>query len=152
MTVLRTTRSTPRRAVRRAIHGLVLALGFGMVLIGSLGCGREKREIEADPAIDPAPATDRPHMAQLPAPRSEFIDYSPTDRKLTLYDLGSSGRWMVKRADMTTAYPVGPEHILPEGLDAKETLVYYVRPGGQTSRTVTLAQIQSAHREHVSLR
>ena len=90
-------------------------------------------------------------MSSLPPPRAEWIDYSAKDRKLSLYQLRASGRWMVKRPDRDQAYPVGPEHVLPEGIDAGETYVYYVRPGGQTSRSITLAQIQAATREHLSI-
>ena len=77
-------------------------------------------------------------MVHLPAPRSEWINYSANERKLTLYNLPSAGRWMVKRSDSAVPCPIGPEHILPEGLNPAETTVYYVRPSGQTSRSVTL--------------
>jgi hypothetical protein len=40
---------------------------------------------------------------------------------------------------------------LPEGLDPNDTEVFYVRPGGQVSRSVTLAQIRDAGRDHVSI-
>jgi hypothetical protein len=132
---------------------LTFAVGlvFGFVLFGSFGCGKESRHSAADPAaVEPAIETDRPQMVHLSPPRSEWIEYSTSSRKLTLYDLPSSGRWMVKRSDLPTAYPVGPEHILPEGLDPAETMVYYTRPGGLTSRPVTLAQIQAARPAHVS--
>ena len=150
MTALWTTRLEQTRRLRRAGHGLVLALSFA-VLIGIIGCNRETRE-EAEPASpDAATATDRPMLTHLSAPRSEWINYSPNDRKLTLYTLPAAGRWMIKRSDLTSAYPIGPEYVLPEKLDPNETVVYYIRPGGQTSRSVTLAQIQAARPEHMSL-
>jgi hypothetical protein len=152
MTVLRTTRSAFRRGSRRAGQGLALALGVAGILFGILGCGRDNVADNTDPQ-DPAAITetDRPLMTQLPAPRSEWIAYSANDRKLTLYSLPASGRWMVKRSDLPAAYPVGSEHTLPEGINPAETMVYYIRPTGQTSRGVTLAEIQAARQEHVSL-
>ena len=155
MTKLRKTRSDrERRPTRAAGQGLAstLALGFGFGLIGILGCGQESRDVPADPAApEPALVSERPLMEKLAPPRSEWIDYSARDRKLTLYNLPSSGRWMVKRPDRDTAYPVGPEHILPEGINPTETMVYYMRPSGQISRSVSLAQILAARDEHVSI-
>jgi hypothetical protein len=142
MTELRTTRPS----VNRFLNGF----GLGCVLVLGLGCGRQSREA-IDAAENGANATDRPLMSRLPPPRCEWIDYSPKDRKLTLYDLSASGRWMVKPSEHAPAYPVGPEHILPEGLDPNDTEVFYVRPGGQVSRSVTLAQIRDAGRDHVSI-
>ena len=156
MTKLRTTRSeNDRRPACAAGHGtafsLAMGLGLGSVMFGSLGCGQDTRE-SADPdAVEPTLVSERPLMVLLAAPRSEWIDYSPRDRKLTFYDLPASGRWMIKRSDRDTAYPVGPEHVLPEGLDPSDTMVFYVRAGGQTSRSVTLAQIQAARPEQVSI-
>ena len=154
MTELRITRSAnDRRLARRAGHGWSFVLGFGALLVGILGCGHDPQATTANPATsDAAPISDRPLMTQLAAPRSEWIDYSPKDRKLTLYDLPASGRWMVRRSDNPIPYPIGPEHILPEGVDPKETVVFYVRPGGQRSRTVTLAQIQASRPDYLSLR
>jgi len=97
------------------------------------------------------PASERPQMATLPPPRAEWIEFSTRDRKLNLYQLRASGRWMVKRPDREAAYPIGSEHVLPDGIDANETFVFYQRPGGQVSRSITLAQIQAATREHVSI-
>lgn len=151
MAMLRKTRSDrERRPARATGQGLAstLALGFGFALIGILGCGAESREPDV---VEPSLVSERPFMSKLPAPRSAWIDYSARDRKLTFYDLPSSGRWMVKRSDREMAYPVGPEHVLPEGLNPTETMVFYTRPGGQTSRPVTLAQIQAARDEHVSI-
>jgi hypothetical protein len=130
---------------------LALLLGIGGALFGIFGCGREPQERNDIPSTEAATDTDRPSMTQLSPPHSGWISYSPKDRKLTFYELPGSGRWMVKRSDQAAAYPVGPEHTLPEGLDPKEMVVFYVRPGGLTSRSVTLAQIQSARPEHVSL-
>ncbi len=155
MAMLRKTRSDrERRPAHATGQGLAstLALGFGFALIGILGCGAESRELPVNPdVVEPSLVSERPFMSKLPAPRSAWIDYSARDRKLTFYDLPSSGRWMVKRSDREMAYPVGPEHVLPEGLNPTETMVYYTRPGGQTSRPVTLAQIQAARDEHVSI-
>ena len=157
MAKLRTTRpENDRRPARPAGHGtaftLAIGLGLGTVLFGTVGCGQDTREAVADPtAVEPALVSERPLMTLLAAPRSEWIDYSPRDRKLTFYDLPASGRWMIKRSDRDTAYPVGPEHVLPEGLNPADTTVYYVRAGGQTSRSVTLAQIQAARPEQVSI-
>src|SRR6266540_5640945 len=120
MMKLRMTRSdNDRRRARVAGQGtaitLALGLGFGCVLIGSLGCGQDSRDGAADPAaVEPVIDSDRPLMVHLSPPRSEWIEYSPSSRKLTFYDLPSSGRWMVKRSDLATPYPVGPEHVLPE--------------------------------------
>jgi hypothetical protein len=150
MAALRTTRFA---IFRRAGQGAFALLGLGAVLFGVSGCGRdvvEDRTVEQSNAA--AVDTDRPLMVQLPAPRSEWIDYSANERKLTLYNLPSAGRWMMKHSENATPYPIGPEHILPEGLNPAETMVYYVRPSGQTSRCVTLAQIQAARPVHVSLR
>jgi len=142
MMELRTTHFLTARFLRR--------FGYGTVCLLGLGCSRESHEA-VDAAGAAKTASDRPLMARLAAPRCEWIDYSPKDRKLTLYDLPASGRWMVKPSDRATAYPVGPEHILPQGLDPDETEVFYMRPGGQVSRSVTLAQIRDAGRDHVSI-
>jgi hypothetical protein len=157
MKVLRTTPEMHDRPARTAGQGTALkclaTLGFGLLLTGVFGCGHEPAPgpDEAN-AIEEKPfASDRPLMSTLPPPRAEWIEYSAKDRKLSLYPLRASGRWMVKRADRDTPYPVGPEHVLPEGLNPGETLVYYVRPGGQSSRPVTLADIQAATREHLSI-
>ena len=158
MLALWTTPEKFERPARRAGQGSALSslavLGFATLLLGTFGCGHEPRDTVSDDssATEPAPfATDRPLMASLPPPRAEWIEYSAKERKLNLYQLRASGRWMVKQPDRETAYPVGPEHVLPEGLDSNKTYVYYVRPGGQASRGVTLAQIQAATREHVSI-
>jgi len=159
MKALRMTRQeTIRRPARGAGHGtafsIAAVLGFGFLLLGLFGCGHEPRESTDETsavADEPIVETERPLMASLPPPRSEWIEYSAKDRKLTLYQLRASGRWMVKRPDRAQAYPIGAEHVLPEGINPNETIVYYTRPGGQVSRGVTLAQIQSATREHVSI-
>ena len=133
---------------------LAAILGFGLILGGIFGCGHEPRETSDNESVitdQMAAESERPLLASLPAPRSEWIDYSAKDRKLTLYHLRASGRWMVKRSDRAQSYPIGAEHVLPEGINPNETIIYYTRPGGQISRGVTLAQIQSATREHVSI-
>jgi hypothetical protein len=158
MTALRTTPEMSERPARRAGQGSALSclatFGFGLLLLGLFGCGHEPRETGPDDpaAVEAKPfASDRPLMSTLPPPRAEWIDYSAKDRKLSLYQLRASGRWMVKRPDRETAYPVGPEHVLPEGIDSSETYVFYIRPSGQTSRSITLAEIQAATREHLSI-
>lgn len=159
MKALRMTRSeTDRRPARLAGQGLavslVAVLGIGSLLLGVFGCNRDSRELGEGEgvAVDPpSQVSERPQLVNLPAPRPEWIEYSAKDRKLTFYQLRSSGRWMLKRSDREKAYPVGAEHVLPDGLNAAETFVYYTRPGGQTSRVVSLAQIQSSTREHVSI-
>jgi|GEM_PF-2122111 len=157
MTALRMTPTTTERPARVAGHGSALStlatFGFGLLLLGVCGCGHEPREASSEDtgSVEATPfASDRPLMASLPPPRAEWIEYSSRDRKLNLYQLRASGRWMMKSADRDTPYPIGPEHVLAEGLNPNETYVYYVRPSGQSSRTVTLAQIQAATREHVS--
>jgi hypothetical protein len=129
-------------------------LGLGVGLFGPFGCGHEPQNSTSDEAVAVEPEaidTERPQLASLPPPRSEWIEYSANDRKLSLYQLRASGRWMIKRSDRETAYPIGPEHVLPEGLNPATTIVYYTRPNGLTSRGVSLAQIQATTREHVSL-
>jgi hypothetical protein len=157
MTALRTTPTATAGPARGAGQGTALSrfasLGFGLLLVGVFGCGHEPRD--AAPAQNGASeteavASERPHMATLPPPRAEWIEFSAQYRKLNLYPLRSAGRWMVKRSDRDAAYPIGTEHVLPEGIDANTTFVFYQRPGGQVSRSITLAQIQAATREHVS--
>src|SRR5687768_3865232 len=114
MTALRITPMTTERPAKRAGQGTALSclatFGFGLVLLGASGCGHEPRELEPSDsaAAEPVPfATERPLLSTLPPPRAEWIDYSAKDRKLNLYQLRASGRWMVKRSDRETAYPVG---------------------------------------------
>jgi hypothetical protein len=127
-------------------------MGFALVLCGAFGCGHEPQSDPEELASEAAvPPTDRPLPATLPAPRPEWIEYSSRERKLTMYDLRASGRWMIKRPDREKPLPMGPEYVLPEGLDAGETFVFYTRPGGQISRSVTVAQIQASRPEHVSI-
>ncbi len=157
MKALRMTPTNADRPARGAGQGAAYScfavLGFGILSLGVFGCGHEPHEITNDEAVvqESAPNSERPLLASLPAPRSEWIDYSAKDRKLSMYHLRSSGRWMVKRSDREAAYPIGPEHTLPEGINPSETFVYYTRPNGQSSRSVTLAEIQAATREHVSI-
>lgn len=155
MKALRMTRLETDRPARFPGHGmaraLVLVSGF-CALFGLSGCGQVSRDSgEGDSLPTDSLATERPQLDSLPAPRAGWIEYSARDRKLTFYQLHASGRWMVKRSDRDKAYPVGAEHTLPEGLNPAETFVYYTRPGGQVSRGITLAQIQNASREHVSI-
>lgn len=148
MAALRKTRPVTdprpaRRAGRGAIFTLTVVLGFG-VLAGMAGCSRGPRD-----GADPDPY--RPKMTPLPPPAGDRIDYSAKDRKLTFYDPpGGPARWMIRRPGLPSAYPVGPEHTLPEGTDPDETFVYYVRPGGAASREVTLSQIRAARPAHDS--
>jgi hypothetical protein len=151
-------RMTPKaRPARRAGQGSALSsfafVGFGLLLVGVFGCGHEPREASHEDvgAVEASALSERPQMATLPPPRAEWMEFSTRDRKLNLYQLRAHGRWMVKRSDREAAYPIGMEHVLPDGIDANETFVFYQRPGGQVSRSVTLAQIQAATREHVSI-
>lgn len=158
MTALWITPEKSERPARRAGQGSALSclatFGFGLLLLGVFGCGHEPRDASSDDpaAMEATPfVSERPLMSSLPPPRAEWIEYSARENKLSLYQLRASGRWMVKRSDRETAYPVGPEHVLPEGIDSNETYIYYVRPGGQASRSISLAQIQAATREHISI-
>src|SRR5437879_1278568 len=127
-------------------RAFVLLLGLAAIVVGMAGCdGQGGNGVEASEA-DATPY--RPLMTYLPPPASDRIDYR--DHKLTFYDLTGGGRWMVKRADTPTAYPVGPEHTLPESVKPDDTIVFYTRPGGQKSRAITLAQIQAARPGHES--
>lgn len=99
---------------------------------------------------NPDPAPYRPCMTVLPPPTVDQVRYDANTRRLTFSDATVAARWMVKRSDEATPYPVAQEHTLPEGLNADDTFVYYTRPGGQSSRHLSLAQIQAARPEHVS--
>jgi hypothetical protein len=152
MTALRTTRPDtadrrPARATgRRKDVPLLLALGLGAALVGVSGCGSDVAD-----GANPDPAPYRPCMVLLPPPTVDQVRFDATTRRLSFTDpTGPSARWMVKRSDVESPLPVGPEVTLPEGLNADDTFVYYTRPGGQTSRHLTLAQILAAKPEHVS--
>lgn len=152
MTALRTTRPETadrrpaRSAGRRKDFPLVLALGLGVALVGLSGCGSEVAGGQATP--DPAPY--RPCMTDLPPPTVDQVRFDAHSRRLSFAEQAGSARWMVKRSDAQNPQPVGPEVTLPEGLNANDTFVYYTRPGGLTSRHLTLAQIQAARPEHDS--
>ena len=142
MMALRTTRPDTSRRPRFLRE---LAVLLSVVLVGLTGCSGGSKDGRAD-AQNPAPY--RPMMVQLPAPAPDRIVYK--SGTLTVYDLPASGRWMMQRNGAPHAYPIGPQHTLPEGLDAENTFVYYCRPGGQQSGHVSLAQILAAGREHDS--
>jgi hypothetical protein len=142
MIALRMTR--PETDRRRPIRGLAW---LGVALVGMTGCGGESRSGGLGGVPSPEPY--RPTMVQLPPPAPDRIVYK--GGTLTVYDLPDAGRWMVQRQGDAQPYPIGPQHRLPEGLNAEHTFVYYCRPGGQQSGAVSLAQIQAAGREHDSL-
>lgn len=132
MTALRTTRPAPPRRRTGARRARLLGL---TTFLGLAGCG----------GPGPEPADPRPATSRLPAPASERIGYDDQTRTLTLPDPPPpGGRWMVRLPNDPVPAPVGPDHRLPEGVDPGTTLVYYCRPGGQTSGAVSLAQIQAA--------
>jgi hypothetical protein len=78
---------------------------------------------------------------KLPPPDPDRIDYDSKNRILKLYDLQGQDRWMVQLPNEQFGRQVSPDHQLPEGVDTKHTLVYYVRPGVKVSTPVTVAEI-----------
>lgn len=149
MTALRTTRPETDRCRRPARPAgrrkdFPLALGLGVLLAGLTGCGSRVAEGDA------APVVYRPYMTPVPPPTVDQVRYNTDTRTLTFAEQSGPARWMVKRADAPTAYPVGPEHTLPEGTDPAETFVFFARPGGGTSRGLSLADILAAGPEHRS--
>ena len=115
------------RMTRRTIP-----LGVCALLAAVIGCGSETRSSYA-----PAPTL-------MPAPDTERIVYDARDRSLVFYDLPNSARWVVQLPGSPVASNVGPVHRLPEGVDPEQTLVFYTRPGGKTSNSVSLRQILDA--------
>lgn len=91
----------------------------------------------------------RPAMDDLPPPAADRIGYDDRTRTLRLPDPPPATRWVVL-ADGTPT-PAGAEFRLADGLDPKETFVYYRRPGGQLSGKVSLTQILAARDTHTSL-
>jgi hypothetical protein len=148
MTALRTTEPTVPRKTRTITYAwIVVVLGFGCV-----GCGHSAPPANDSGSTatvginDPAWLTSR---EKLPPPDPDRIDYDSKKRILRLYDLQGQDRWMVQLPNEQFGRQVGPEHQLPEGVDTKYTLVYYVRPGVKVSTPVTVAEISG--RTDVSL-
>lgn len=154
MTVLRMTRPDAARQQSAPVKGLwflspqVLAVWIGVALVGVTGCGVERPDSGTSAAPTSEQTSYNPPLSSLPPPATDRIVYK--DRTLTLYDLPGSGRWMIQRPDVRFPYPVGPEHTLPEGVDAGKTFVYYRVSSGLQSPFVSLAEIQAAGRDHDS--
>ena len=141
-----TDRRRPTRTMGRdASFPRALVLCISVALPGISGCA------ERSAGDAPVAAPYRPLMVQLPPPATDRIDYDSATRTLTFYDTpAGAGRWMVRASDAEQGVPAGPDHLVPEGADPDQTFVYYRRPGGQASRTVTLAEIQAARETHAS--
>jgi hypothetical protein len=141
MTALRTTEPIVPRKTRMITYAwIVVVVGFGC-----FGCGHSAPPADDSGATattvginDPAWLTSR---EKLPPPDADRIEYDAEKRILRLYDLQGQDRWMVQLPNEQLGRQVGPEHRLPEGVDTKHTLVYYVRPGVKVSTPVTVAAI-----------
>lgn len=149
MTPLRTTRPVLFRDPLA-----VLAVGVaGLLALGLFGCGPVPPPPPDDPAgtvgsNDPAWLTSR---ERLPSPDADRIEYDAERRTLHFYELPGRDRWLVQLPNEETGKPVGPQHKLPEGVDLKNTLVYYARPGVKVSSTITVAAIEAGRRTLTSL-
>jgi hypothetical protein len=119
-------------------------------LAGLTGCGSGHDGASAGGGGQPRPAEQLAAGPLLPAPDPGRIEYNPTTRTLTFYELPESGRWMIQRPGDQYPVPAGPEHKLPVGTDPDRTYVHYVRPGGQQSWTVSLRTIQDHQTMYVS--
>lgn len=148
MTVLRMTRPDTDRRGRR-IGAAVLLCG---VLIGLTGCGSGHDGAATGPNGRPLPVEQVSAGPPLPAPDPERIEYNPDTRTLSFYELPEAGRWMIHRSGDPAAVPAGPEHRLPDAASIDKSYVYYVRPGGQSSRTVTVRTIQDSRTVYASNR
>jgi hypothetical protein len=99
-------------------------------------------------ANDPSWLTSR---EKLPPPEAERIEYDSKKRTLTLYDLPIPDSWMVQLPEETSGRLVAGRFQLPEGVDLKQTFVYYARAGSKVSLQVSVAQIRAGRASHPSL-
>lgn len=136
---------------RRRTLARVVALVLPVGLFG-LGCGSptppgQTPSAHSQGAQDSTWMTNRPF---LPPPDMDKINYDARTRTLSLYDLPGNDRWVVRMAGESAGLHVPPRHRIPD-VDPNDVLVYYVRPGCQSSVPVTVKMIQDSGGSHVSM-
>jgi cholesterol transport system auxiliary component len=150
MTALRTTGpSTPESTRLSPRVWMVGVIAFGVFGCGSAAPTANEPDQTAVPLgiNDPAWLTTR---EKLPSPDPDRIEYDSDKRILKFYDLSGQDRWMVQLPGELRGQTVGPLHRLPEGVDTKNTLVYYIRPGVKVSIPLTVATIAAVRGPHAS--
>jgi hypothetical protein len=146
MTALRMTRPDPDGPTRARRRWTALGLAAA-VTAAAAGCSSDGPAAGGGgPAV---PVERLTAGAKLPAPEAEKIEYNADTRTLTFYDLPDA-RWVVYHPGDRFPVPAGPEHRLPRGADPDRTVVYYTKPGGHRSESVTLRQIQDGRGLHAS--
>jgi hypothetical protein len=117
------------------------------------GCGRTD-PAGPEPSVHAVGANDPAWMVRWsppPPPDADRMNYDAVTRTLTLYELRDDECWHVKLPGERAGRPVPSKHKLPN-IDPSEVQVYYARPNGKPSMTVTVRQILDSGPAHVSFR
>ena len=137
---------TAHRTARPALARPLAIVCLAALAAAGCGTGEPPDAAQPSPAVqdhgssDPSWLTSR---QELPPPNPDRLDYDPQERTLTLYDLPGPDRWMVQLPDEARGRAVGLHHRLPDGVDTRSTLVYYVRVGEKVSAPVSVADIEA---------
>ena len=126
-----------------------------LLLAGLAGCDSAPPAVPtpATQAESPASPLTQPGRPSADKPDLQRMDYDPSARTLTLYDLpGRGGRWVLVTPGQPAGTPISGAYTFPpaDDCDPDKVCVYYTQPDRRPSPRVTLREITDAHTLHAT--